>query len=165
VSDGLVTHCLAPHSLLRELRGVLVPEPPQRSARRTVVFASREGQRMRHLQDEAGLIADIEAGAWQKKQELPPTLLSVTSCLCCERAQSGHLACQNHFRWLYRERPRKYRGSILTRLHTLLLIHGGHHTSREHVNIQQAFITCSHAHHPPTQSSHPTTIFLSSEGT
>ena len=71
VSDGLVTHCLAPHSLLRELRGVLVPEPPQRSARRTVVFASREGQRMRHLQDEAGLIADIEAGVWQTKQEPP----------------------------------------------------------------------------------------------
>eukprot|EP00035_Acanthoeca_spectabilis_P008519 m.155128 g.155128 ORF g.155128 m.155128 type:complete len:783 (+) comp14396_c0_seq2:174-2522(+) len=79
------SHCLPPHSLLRELRAVLTSAvgPPSAGGvaasaggvaapaatastdaaplRRTVVFVSREGLRMRQLAEESGLVAAIEA--------------------------------------------------------------------------------------------------------
>jgi hypothetical protein len=63
VRSSHVPHCLAPHSLVRELRGVLAPQAvavdaPRRSQ---VIFVSRAGMRMRQLEDEAGLIDRITA--------------------------------------------------------------------------------------------------------
>ena len=54
-------HCLAPGSLLRELREVLAPQTPV-TGRTTVIYTTRKGQTMRNMDaDEERLVARLKA--------------------------------------------------------------------------------------------------------